>query len=183
MKNLFAILLIAASVGIAFGYARPIWSEIQSLRQEESKYSEALKRVEVLNAALENQKALIASIPPADLERLEKLLPDNVDNVKLIIDINNIASSEGMSIRDISIATPKDDSTSRSASAVSSRAGYDYIDLSFKVNAQYGQFLKFITSLEQSLRLVDIINVSFVPGETGSGTYDFAVTIRTYWLK
>jgi Tfp pilus assembly protein PilO len=181
MKNLFAILLIIGSIAITMVYIRPTWDEIQTLRADETKYSDALKRVDTLSAALENQKTLIANIPAEDLEDLEKLLPDNVDNVQLIIDINNIAASEGLTIRDIAIATPEDETNSRTSSAQVSRAGYDSIDLSFSVTSPYPQFINFISSLEQSLRLVDVTAVSFVPTDTGS--YNFSVTLRTYWLK
>jgi len=163
-------------------FARPTWEEIKVLKLEVEKYDNALSRVSALSATLENQRALVAGIPADDLARLEKLLPDNVDNVKLIIDINNIASSQGVFIRDIGIADPSDDSSSRTTAPQStSRAGYDSIDLSFSVSTSYTNFLGFITALEQSLRLVDIIAVSFVPGAADS--YNFSVTVRTYWLK
>jgi len=183
MKNLTALILIASSIGIVYGFSLPLWNEIKVLRADEAKYSDALEKVAVLETTLKNQEARVASIPPEDMERLEKLLPDTVDNVKLIIDISNVAASQGLIIRDIGIVTPQDEATSRTAvSAASSRAGYDYIDLSFSVTAQYSQFLGFITALEQSLRLVDIIKVSFAPTDIGA-SYNFSVTLRTYWLK
>jgi len=182
MRNLFSLLFIGASIGIVMLFARPTWNEISVLQQEANKYNDALSRVSALSIALENQRAIVSSIPVADLERLEKLLPDNVDNVKLIIDINNIAASQGIFIRDIGIAAPKESSSSRTTTLQSgARAGYDSIDLSFTVATSYSNFLSFITALEQSLRLVDITSVSFVPGEANN--YNFSVTVRTYWLK
>jgi Tfp pilus assembly protein PilO len=180
MKNIYALILIAASVGIFFGYVRPTWSQISDLRAEEQTYTEASERVTTLKSTLDRHLVAVNGISAQDIERLNKLLPNTVDNVKLIIDINNSAGAQGLAIQNINIAEPKDEG-SRTTNTTN-RAGYDSIDLSFSVTASYTQFLGFMSSLEKSLRLVDVIRVTFEPGNIGE-TYNFSVTIRTYWLK
>ena len=53
--------------------------------------------------------------------------------------------------------------------------------MKFNIVASYDSFRSFINDLQESLRIVDISNVSFEATE--SGYYDYEVTIKTYWIK
>jgi hypothetical protein len=46
-----------------------------------------------------------STIDPVNLDKLTKLLPDNVDNIRLILEIEKIASPYGMILKDVKYET------------------------------------------------------------------------------
>jgi hypothetical protein len=53
--------------------------------------------------------------------------------------------------------------------------------LGFSVSGAYGNFQSFMVDLAKSLRVVDALSVSFAATETN--LYNYAVEIKTHWLK
>lgn len=181
MKNIISIIIIIASIGIFFGYIKPQFTVIKERQDELKSYNDTLTQAEEMEKEIEVFSNKIASLNSEDMDKLEKLLPDTVSNVNLIIDINNIASNSGLTIRNIELEQPKTDGENKTEARSNSNL-YDSIDLSFEVNASYASFQNFLRSLEKSLRLVDITAISFTPTDT-TERYVFKVTLRTYWLK
>ena len=179
MKNIVSILVVIASIGIFFGYIKPTYGTINSQRSELASYKDTLEQAKLLEERIATLKSKISGLPAEDMAKVEKMLPDTVSNVNLIIDMNNIALNSGLAIKNIQLGQAPTGKSSESSKG----SLYDSIDLSFNVVAPYATFLGFISSLEHSLRLVDITNVSFSPTTEGGDTYDFRVTVRTYWLK
>jgi Tfp pilus assembly protein PilO len=117
-------------------------------------------------------------IDPENLVKLEKLLPDNIDNIKLIIDMNRIAQKHTLSLKNIRLDSGvKIDSEKIGKD----NKKYGTVGLSFSVNSSYDNFQNFLNDLEKSLRLVDITDLSVTSNDTG--LYDFSVSLKTYWLK
>lgn len=113
-----------------------------------------------------------------DMEKLERMLPDSVENVSLILEINNIAKQYGMSIKGTSIA----ESSARSSASVGPDSQmYGAITLAFSVTTNYDNFQTFLKALEDNNRLVDVTGLTFSAAKDDN--YDFSVTIKTYWLK
>lgn len=178
MRNIIAIILIASSIGIFFGYIKPTYSSLDVVKDEIVIYNDTLEQADIITQKLAQDQEEIRGLDSASFEKLNKLLPESVDNVRLIIDISNIAANSGLSIRNINLET----SEAPEGNVASRGALYDSIDFSFNVSTTYSGFLNFLSSLERSLRLVDIVSISFTPPSAGS-VYDFNVTVRTYWLK
>lgn len=185
MNIIAPLFLIFAAVGLFYGYTDPHYrgenvpSNIVRLQKEISQYEEALNNSN--NFITERNKLVEKNnnISTNDTERLKKLLPDHIDNVKLIIDIDGIASKYGLNIRNMDI----------SDSAVTQGKGvlgpdnnpYGSLTMKFNVIAPYDKFRLFIKDLEESLRIIDITGISFTSSDTGY--YDYEVAFKTYWLK
>ena len=99
MNLITPIFLILASVGIFYGYTDPRYrgqvndsKNVVSLMNERKQYLDALdKSAEFIE--LTNKLTKINNEISSDgLERLKKLLPDHIHNVRLIIDIDEMAS-------------------------------------------------------------------------------------------
>jgi len=198
MKNITSIVLIIVSIGIFFFFTDKEYKEVQSLKAEIQKNADVLETANKLNLKKEELNAKFNQISQDEKAELEKLLPDTVDNVRLIIDINNIANQFGIVIRDININSKESDSGT-SKKVASQNSNFDgvlqegtvkYVDtskigvisFSFSVSAKYEVFLEFLKKLEESLRIVDIRNIEVSRG-SGSVFYDYKVTMDTYWLK
>ncbi len=187
MNLITPIILIIISIGIFFGYIDPNYRgenlsgdnrSIQSLLAEDNEYQVALNNSSEIRRKRETLVQTRGEIDPADLLKLEKLLPDNVDNIKLVIDMNQIAQNHNLSLKNIKLDTgTKTDSNKLGQD----NSKYGTVGLSFSVNSSYNNFQSFLSDLEKSLRLVDITDLSVTGNETG--TYDFSVGLKTYWLK
>ncbi|NDE67999.1 hypothetical protein EB052_00165, partial [bacterium] len=58
---------------------------------------------------------------------------------------------------------------------------YNTMSLTFNVTGKYQDFLDFLRDLEKSLRILDTTKISLSANDTG--TYDYGVELRTYWLR
>ncbi|MEK7068373.1 MAG: hypothetical protein AAB964_01005, partial [Patescibacteria group bacterium] len=120
-----------------------------------------------------------------DRQRLLRGLPDNVDNIRLIIDINNIAARHELSLKNVSLGDVSDSRVARNNLSVgASGDAIGSVQVSFTLSATYGDFLAFLQDLEHSLRVVDVESMDFgAPGSETAGKSDYTFTIRTYWLR
>jgi len=160
--------------GDGFGGGR----SIKSLQAENDEYQTALTNTTALKA---KRQALVDKMNQFDsqnMTKLESMLPDNIDNIKLIIDMDNIADQHGLVLKGAKLDTSaKNDSGKLGAD----NSKYGTIGISFSVTASYENFQNFLTDLEKSLRLVEITDLSVTGNNTG--LYDFSVGLKTYWLK
>ncbi len=197
MKGLTSIVFIIVSLAGFFFFIDPQYKNVKQLQAEKVKNNEIIDLAYKLDARKNELTEKYNQISSTDKDQLEKLLPDTVDNVRLIIDVNNIGEQFGIVIRDISINT-KDGKENEPKKVITQKSNFDgvlgensikYVDsskigiisFSFSVSAKYEVFLQFLNYLEQSLRLVDIRSIEIRRG-TGA-FYDYRVTLDTYWLK
>ncbi len=180
MKNIVSIVLIALAIALFAMFTNPRYASVRELSTEQSRFDDALDRSKELVALRDALLSKYNSIKTEDLNRIDTMLPDSIDTVRLIIDINTLASRYGMSIGNISIGSP-DEAQGNGALGPSSD-DYGRLSLSFTVLSTYDRFRAFLADLERSLRLVDITSLSFgTPEQNGLTSYD--VTFTTYWLK
>ncbi len=172
------IILVIVAFGLFFGYIDPTYKQIRELRAKEKTYDEALNQSRELQKVRDSLLSRYNTFSKQDLDRLKKLLPDHVDNVRLILDIDSIASKYNMRTRNVTISK----ASSEDANVIgSNQSEVDSVVLSFSVTATYDNFIKFIKDLESSLRIVDLVGFSF--SATEGEAFNFNISIKTYWLK
>lgn len=186
MKSFFSLLLIAASIGVFVMFIKPRYDSLQTLR---TSVSAAHANLETAAKLTESREALIASynsISKNDLDNIQTLLPDAVNNIRLIIQINSLATKNGLSLlRNVDYQTEQ--STPPSTSADAARPYGEFV-ISFQTAGQYQNFLAFLADLEKNLRLVDVTKVEFVTNESPTvqnpaSSMLYKITLKTYWLK
>ena len=176
MANIASIILILASFGLFFGYIDPKYTDIKALQAQKADYDKAFESATKLAAERDKLLSKLNSFKTDDINRLAKLLPDNIDSVRLIIDIDGIASQFGMRIHGFTVDTVKDQSVVGTDGAT-----YGTLSMSFTTTGTYETFLAFMKALESSLRIIDVQSINF--GSSDSQLNDYSLTIRTYWLK
>ncbi len=179
MKLLLPTVFLVISGALFFGYINPTYTELKTLTAEAAQYDLALTRSKELQSVRDQLLARYNAFPQDGITRLEKLVPDHVDNVRLILDFDAMASRYGMRVKNVSIE-------SNQARAQTGQVGPDQsasesVILSFTVSGTYDTYRKFLADLEHSLRLVDIAGLTF--GTNDAGVYDYRVRLKTYWLK
>ena len=202
---MFRYLIPAILIGIAvtgfFMFTKPFYADITDLKNQVASYNEALNNSKELESARDELTKKYNSIDPENLVKIVKLLPDNVDNIRLILEIGNIASPYGMVLRDVKYDTTDKNNTqklttlqmSQQIEAKQSSKDYGTWNLEFSTDGTYTNFLNFIKDLEKNLRIVDISSIEFFSdvakgGEKGvnilsSNSYKYNFKIKTYWLK
>ena len=174
--------LVIAAVGLFVVYTNPTYQEVKALSVQASSYDDALDKAQELRRTRDQLLSKRNTFKEEDIKKLERVLPDNVDNIRLIIDINNVASRHGLSLKDVAIGSVgAGTSAGRSLSVTSGGETIGSVEVGFSVQAGYDDFLAFLRDLEHSLRIVDVQRLDFSVGE---GTeFEYSLTIRTYWLR
>lgn len=202
---IFPLIFILSSLGLFFGYISSAYDGIDVLKQKETSLDSALTQAKQLTALRDSLVARFNTLSSEQLSRLEKLLPDNVDNIRLIIDIDNMAKARGVKISDFGFAGGNNNNTGTGAnSGADMSAGqargvspaseeqipgvrgapslpYEAIALTFSARGSYEDFLAFLSDLEKSLRVVNIKSITL--DSKDASTYDYEIIIETYWLK
>lgn len=189
------MILIGVGVSVFFVFADPLYNDVLSLRARVASYDEALNNSKMLENERDKLTAKYNSINPENLTKLQKFLPENIDNIRLILEIEKIASPYGMSLKDIKYNTTAVDvsnttgGVSQGGMVIAKNSSKDYgiWDLEFSTSSSYNNFLNFTKDLEKNLRIVDISSIEF-SSNTGflpniSDVYKYNFKIKTYWLK
>lgn len=184
------ILLLVVSVGTFLLYIDPAYGDIKSLRTDSASYDEALNNSKILQSIRGELSDKYKNFPATDLDRLKKLLPDNVDNIRLILQIQRIAAPYGMTLKNVKfdvVAPVQTQAGFATGGAVASapKKNYEGFDLEFSTEGSYTNFTAFLQDLEKSLRIVDVNSISFTSSTAtpGSDIYKYDFKIKTYWFK
>jgi Tfp pilus assembly protein PilO len=206
-KIILSFIFIALAIFLLFGFVKPTFDEAETIKQNTSQYDKALSKaqeIQELKRSLLSRYNLFAG---TNLNKLEKLLPDHVDNVRLVLDIDGIASTRGIRISSVQVQKDADKETDVQIgsavgfnSAATAAQPYQTLVLEFSAIATYEEFKLFLQDLEHSLRLVDLVNLEISPAQSVATAttvgnnqdeetveepdiYKFDVGVRTYWLK
>lgn len=187
-KTIISGVGIIAALGVFFFYTKPTYDTAQSERARIAEYDTALLKA---NELQERKQVLLNKYNeflPEDRDRLQKLLPDHVDNVRLILDLDNIASRRGMALQNVVVSTPGAGQNTQSAVGTISaaRQKYDVLTTKFSTQGTYPALQQLMADLESSLRIMDLVDLKVAAGAEVTGLeplYSFEVTLRTYWLK
>ena len=195
-KVILPLIFVLVSAGLFFGYIDPTYQAIGELQNHNERLDAALTKSRELQAVRDQLLSRYNTFSAEDMSRLLKMLPDNIDNIRLILDIDNIATAYGLIIYDFGINTGQGGPAAGEGEGGSQQVQqqqqaanvlpqssrfYETVLLEFSVDAEYEDFLSFLRDLEKSLRLVDILSVNLEA--TSDLVYTYNVTIRTYWLK
>lgn len=206
-------MIIGASVGVFLLVIVPKYDEAKAIKADIATYTASIATATKLKQSRESLVTKYNSIPKADLDNIKTLLPDSVNNIKLIIQIDSLATKNGLtSLRNVDYnsdqntgagatatptATPGPSPTPGTvAGAGNFPAGkknpYGEFVMTFTTTGQYKNFLAFLSDMEQNLRIVDVTSISFSGGNNAAGSatstesstdLTHKVTIKTYWLN
>ncbi len=196
MRFIFPAILVIASVASFIIFTSPTYKEIKGLNAQAAAYDQALTNAKNLQEVRDSLSAKYYSLSPEEIDRLNKLLPDNVDNIRLIIDIQRVASNYGMLLSSVKFDTFKAPTSSASDASVQGSPEsiaiddkeYGSFDLEFSTEAPYETFLLFLADLEKSLRIMDVSSITFTSDTDTStnpsnSTYKYGFKIKTFWLR
>lgn len=177
---------------------------MSSLRTEVATYNVALNNSKELQATRDQLTENYKNINKLDRERLERFLPNTVNNIRFILEIERIANMHSMPIKnvrfqpervsgdgtpDVNKTPAKQGTTVVTSGNQATSLPYGSFPIEFTTEGDYNTFVLFLKDLERNLRLIDIKSISFtVPQADKSGIinpniYTYNLKIETYWLK
>jgi Tfp pilus assembly protein PilO len=188
-KNAIPIILIIVAIGIFYTFTDSRIGEIQATAAANQGYLSAINNSVELITERDAVLKQYNTISSSDQERLNTMLPDNVDNVRLIIDVNGIASRHGFPIQNITTSADSSGSSASGSGGLSESSGgsnsdnpYGIVTISFDFTSSYANFMAFMQDIQASLRILDISNLTVTTGST-PGTFTYSMQLQTYWLK
>lgn len=189
ISRLSPAVAILLAIGLFFGYVNPTRKgKIAETRAQIESYESALIAAERFKQKESELIIARANVPSDGLARLASFLPDGVDNVQIILDLNALAARSGMTLSDFD--TSNDESVGGTESttvpsadglAFEEQEPVESLDLTISATGTYTSFHSFLEGIEQSLRLLDVVSVKVTDSDTGVYSYD--MTIRLYWLR
>ena len=198
IRYIIAIILIGISLVGFFSFSSPLYKDISDLKMQIASYNEALDNSKALENERDKLTAKYNAINPENLVRIQKLLPDNIDNIRLILEIEKVALPYDMVLKNVKFNTVKKENTTPETGATqgggtqvdqSFNKDYGSWDLEFSTSGTYNNFINFTKDLESNLRIVDISSIQFSSGPDTKlnpslpEVYKFDFKIKTYWLK
>jgi len=167
-KTLIPIIGILIAVGLFFTYILPTFREVQAVTAETNQYAEAVDTALELQRRVSELKEQQNNISLVDLERLEAMVPDRIDEVGFLVDLDQLAKAHNLSLGKIQISNEAADlSTSAGRRAASSgkeeapltsaeggvdtkvKNQYTPLDISFSVSGSYDDFRGFSKTLSE----------------------------------
>jgi hypothetical protein len=191
-RNITALILIVLAIGIYFTYTSGQIAVLNSIQATNNQYLSAIdnaKKLINLRDSVLNQYNAISDV---DKTRLNKIVPDNIDNIRLTIDISGIAARHGITATGITTSADAKSSAATPiantmpghgslAAGPSSNGSLSTVTVSFGVTTTYPNFISFLQDLERSLRILNVTGITL--STSANGVYTYGVTLNTYWLK
>jgi hypothetical protein len=205
ISRVLPVVFIIIAIAIVLTYVQPTYAgAIAEVRDRIKSYDSALKAADDFKEQEAKLAAARGKMDPGALARLALLLPDDVDNVQLILDLDALAARAGVRLSDFTVTepvaatTPQQQVTAAAAAspgqpapaatvdtaagarALQSNGTTDTLELSVKATGTYAAFRSFLASAEKSLRLLDVTEITL--DSENDGIYTYAITFRIYSL-
>lgn len=197
-RNVTATILIVLAIGIYFTITAGILSDAGKVQTVNNEYASAIVTANRMLELQDQVENTYKNLPATDKDRLSKMVPTSVDNIRLIIDLNNVASKHGFTLQNIqaqadqqggapglsnppTVITAPPGVGGAAGLATISVPTLDTVAVSFEVTAPYLQFVSFMQDLEANLRIMDMTHLSMKSSD--NGVYQFSVGLKTYWLR
>lgn len=180
MKNTTALFLIVLAIGLFYTFTKSTYDDAKTRAVTADEYKGVLANLDAIVEARDRLIINYNSISKAEIERLSKALPMNVDTVRLALDLDTIASRYGISISDVTLYTGSEQNSSE-FSVGGTGTPYEKVEVLISFVSNYENFRLFLEDLEKSLRIMDVKGLNFQVGE--NSLYEHSVLISTYWVK
>ena len=198
-RNITATILLVLAIGIYFTVTQGVLDSARAIQTVNAQYLSAMDSADQLIKGRDQVLKNYNNLSQEDRARLDKMIPNTVDNIRLIIDLNNnVALRHGFSLKNIKAVASQNNQNGNAVQAqpapsvpmnsVSNASVgsiptpvLDTVTVSFSVTAPYQQFRSFMQDLEADLRIMDLTHLTLSVNDTG--TYDYSVELKTYWMR
>lgn len=180
LNPFFSLAVIVFTTAFAFFYVAPLYGEVNAQRSDLQLLDKSVKDTEKIKDVISQTAKTMRSIDPLMIKRLEVFLPESIDSVRFVNNIQGVGVKNGLAISNIKIDDKHKDVKvgNAGASAVSGESAmlsqgvlkapssekeekYVTTKIAFDVIASYEGFRLLVDDLEKSLGLINIKSLSF----------------------
>lgn len=199
------VFLVASGLLTMFFTARQIncaiptckFDGITALKAQRVAYIEGLKNAQDLEKRRKELEDKYNSVTEDERSRLEALVPNNVDNIKLILELEAIANRYGILIEDPKLSSDANVPLKNSGAGQALRANsavpegknnnlYGTFSIDFTVRTNYAQMKQLLWDIEKNLRLMEPTEITVkVPTskKVASDVYDITMKSNIFYLS
>lgn len=176
--SILAYLVLALSIGYTFAYSSI--GELSTLLGKKEGYIQSLEMVNNIESKKNELLTKFNNIPAADKKDIGTILPDSLNFVELVSQIDAVAAKHGISIKSV---TSKEVNPMAGDSIEEAKPQKPYASaiVGFAFDSSYDRFNAFMDELEKSQRILDIKSIKLIAKD--DGIYSYNVEFETYWLK
>jgi Tfp pilus assembly protein PilO len=185
MKLIIQLFVLGICGAIYFFYIGPTGSEVKTLMSEKNQYNEVLDGFTKLIKSRDNNNDIFLTINQSNIDRLNKLIPDEFNAVLFANELSFLASKYGMLVKDLKVNESKTDSRDAIINQEEVKP-YKITVATFKVSGSYTQFKRFLNDLESSLRIIDVrsLSIKSIGGRNAlDSVFDYSFEVTTYSLR
>lgn len=170
------ICVIGAAIGIVLLYTRPAFSGIADTQGQIAEYKTLRQKIEGVNAQLSQYAGAIDSIPISDVQRLETYLPQTVDEVAVMRDVQEIAEQSALLVQSVDSEIPSGVQSSSDFADRYPNVSRSYITLS--ANGSYEDIKNFLDKAAQNQYLLEASMLEL--SRLQDGLVNLTVTFAVY---
>lgn len=158
-------------------WVKPLWADIQGLNSSKQELQTAINNMKERAKDRDRLLEKYNAIAEEDLARLNEMIPPDVDIAKLLVNMDDLAKTNGLILKRI------DAKESKEGSAVvgGGPQNFEPISLELSVAGSYQSFRNYLAALEKNLRLIDVADITFSASEKDS--YEFTIRAVIYSQK
>lgn len=200
-KLLMQVILIGTSIAMVVTYVRPTLAEIGVIQDEVVRYEDTVAKAAQLNALLRSLSAEEQRVASQERRRLSTYLPDQIDDITVMRDIQNIFEDADVLATTIGTEEVQRASTRAgtvegsgvaAAEADDSSPVLEFQDFTISFLGTYDQLKAVLARLEANAYPLEVVQFSFAAepaAETGvgdislpPGTMGYELTLRAFAL-
>lgn len=181
-RYIIPIILVILSASIYVSVIDSTYADIRRQQAVEVELEENLKDARLANERLTHIKELYASFPAGSEQTLSTILPDKIDPIKFIIEMEALARLHGLVLVGPNATVGEKNDSSK----------YNENKITFSVAAPYPVFQDFLRDIQDSLALREMTSVGFSSEEVSptngryqspeSIVYKYNISITSYSL-
>lgn len=186
LKPFFSIALILLAGLTYFVGIKPMSVQVKAVVAERDLKAKTLADGKKIAEDEKELKTKAASLTEEQEDSLNSFLPNKSDIVKRALDLETLATKYGLTL------TGKVDGKEQAQAQAQAPTGpgafgvaqqnYSTFTITFKMTGSYESFKKFLADLSKNRVISDVESLSFAPSLAASGSFDFDLSIKTYWL-
>lgn len=182
-RYIIPILLVILSASVYVLVIDPTYADIRRQQAKEIELDNSIADAKQANVKLAKIKEAYAAFPAGSEQALSTILPDKIDAIKFIIEMEAVARIHGLVLKGPSAIVADSDKSNSSK--------YDENHITFSVAAPYTVFQEFLRDIQDSLALREMTSISFSADEADlnakyqrpeSIVYTYNVSITSYSL-
>lgn len=197
-RFIFNFILIIASVSLFFIPSLGIsakYNEIKNTKAEIDQYRTMNTNAEQLTKQRDELDQRYNSFSDEEKTKILHFLPDNIDSVRYILEVEDIARKFGMPIKDVKFST--NSSVTEGDTVIGAvEKPYGVFSFEFTTEGPLDKYIQLLQEIEKNLRMMDIKTLSFGAEDKGSigdekdakktpstDSYAYSIKMQSYWLK